>query len=63
MILYPHGFLDVVLSDDLSRAVHVPLQTADQLSAVYKNTRLVMQHYGDTKQQEDLMQKTADHTF
>lgn len=33
LILYPHGFLDVVLPDDLSRAVHVPLQTSNQLSA------------------------------
>lgn len=31
-ILYPHGFLYVVLSDDLSRAVHVPLQTSYQFS-------------------------------
>ena len=29
---HPHGFLYVVLSDHLSRALHVPLQTADQLS-------------------------------
>lgn len=29
---YPHGFLYVVLSDNLCRAVHVPLETADQLS-------------------------------
>ena len=33
VVLYPHGFLDVVLSDDLSRAVHVPLQTSNQLPA------------------------------
>lgn len=38
LISYPHGFLDVVLSDDLSRAIHVPLQTSNQLSA--KITRL-----------------------
>lgn len=30
---YPHGLLDVVLSDDLGRAVHVPLQTSDQFPA------------------------------
>lgn len=35
MILYSHGFLDVVLSDNLSRTVHVPLQTSDQLPADY----------------------------
>lgn len=29
---YPHCFLYVVLSHHLCRAVHVPLQTADQLS-------------------------------
>lgn len=36
VILYPHGFLDVVLPDDLGRAVHVPLQTSNQLSAGLK---------------------------
>lgn len=33
MILYPHRFLYVVLSDYLSRAVHVPLQASNQFSA------------------------------
>lgn len=30
-VRYPHGFLDVVLPNQLCRAVHVPLQTADEL--------------------------------
>lgn len=30
---YPHGFLDVVLPDHLSRTVHVPLEASDQLPA------------------------------
>lgn len=33
VILYPHRFLYVVLSDYLSRAVHVPLQASNQFSA------------------------------
>lgn len=32
---YPHGFLDVVLPDHLSRTVHVPLEASDQLPADY----------------------------
>lgn len=34
---YPHGFLDVVLPHHLSWAVHVPLQTPNQLSAGLKS--------------------------
>lgn len=30
-VRYPHGFLDVVLPNEFCRAVHVPLQTADEL--------------------------------
>lgn len=45
---YPHGFLYVVLSDHLCRAVHVPLQTANQLSVTQQTLHTAFKHLSHT---------------
>lgn len=37
---HPHGLLDVVLTHHLGRAVHVPLQAADQLPGTARRRKL-----------------------